>query len=58
MWNFGQWPNFMPNMAIWEILETAARRANISSVSTPWGRKTVYVQLLELLKVAKFHAQF
>ena len=39
------------------ISETAARRAKISSISTPWGRKRVYVQLLELWPMAKFHTQ-
>ncbi len=39
------------------ISETAARRAKISSISTPWGRKRLYVQLLALWPMAKFHAQ-
>ena len=32
------------------ILKTAARRAKISSILPPWGIKSVYVQLLELLQ--------
>ncbi len=39
------------------ISETAARRAKMSSISTPCGRKRVYVQLLGLWPLAKFHAQ-
>ncbi len=39
------------------ILKTSARRAKTSSILTPWGRKTVYMQLLELWQLAKFHAQ-
>ncbi len=39
------------------ISETAARRAKISSISTLWGRKRVYVQLLALWPMAMFHAQ-
>ncbi len=31
------------------ILETTARRAKISSTSTPWVRKRVYVQLLKFM---------
>ncbi len=31
------------------ILETAARRAKISSISTPWVRNRVYGQLLEFM---------
>ncbi len=39
------------------ISKTAACRGNISSISTLCGRKAVYVQLLDLLSVTKFHAQ-
>ncbi len=35
----------------------AARKAIISAKSTPWGRKWVHVQFLELWAIAKFHAQ-
>ncbi len=35
------------------ILETAAHRAKICSISTSWDRKRVYVQLLELWPMAK-----
>ncbi len=49
-----------PNMAIFEngpgILETAARGAKISSIATPC-RKRVYVQLLKIWPMTKFHAQ-
>ena len=31
------------------MARTAARRANISSILTPWGTKRVYVQLLEFM---------
>ncbi len=51
-WNFYQWPSFMPRYGNFETLshisQTAARRAKISSISTPWGRERVYVQLFEL----------
>ena len=30
----------------------------VSSFSTPWGRKRVSVQLLDVLSVTKFHAQY
>ena len=39
------------------ISETAARRAKISSISAPWSRERVCVQLLELWPLSKFHAQ-
>ncbi len=39
------------------ISETAVCKVKITSVSTPWGRKRVYVELLELWPMAKFHAQ-
>ena len=39
------------------ISDTDARRAKISFILTPWGRNRVYVQLLELWPMAKFHAQ-
>ncbi len=51
-WNFGQFAKF--HAQIWKfwklvrISETAARRAKISSISTPCGRKRTYVQLLKL----------
>ena len=44
---------------IWQFLKTACisetttRRAKISSLSTPWGRKRLYVQLLEVWQMAK-----
>ncbi len=37
--------------------KTAAHRAKISSISASLGKKRVYVQILELLPMAKFHAQ-
>ncbi len=49
-----------PNMAILKstrISGNAARRVKISSISTPWGRKEIYVLLLELWPIFKFHAQ-
>ncbi len=39
------------------ISETTTRGAKISSISTPWGRKRLYVQLLAFWPKAKFHAQ-
>ncbi len=39
------------------ISETAAHRAKLTSISSPWGRKREYVQLLALWPMAKFHAQ-
>ncbi len=36
------------------ISATAACRAKMSSISTPWGRKRVYVQHLALWLMAKF----
>ncbi len=40
------------------ISETAACRAKISSILTPFGRKRAYdVQILELWPIAKFHVQ-
>ncbi len=39
------------------ISETAARRAKITSISTPWVRKSVHVQLLELWPLTKFYTQ-
>ncbi len=61
-WNFGHLPSFMPKYDNFEnsmasISETAAHRAKISSISTPCGRKRIYVQLLELWPLAKFYAQ-
>ncbi len=49
------WP--MAKFQSARILDTAARRAKISSISTPWGRERVYVQLRALCPMAKFHAQ-
>ncbi len=60
-WHFGQWPVSCPNMEILKFIlylgKRDVRRAKISSISIPWGRKKVYVQLLELWPMAKFHAQ-
>ena len=39
------------------VLESTGRRAKITSISTPWIRKRVYVQLLELLPIAEFYGQ-
>ncbi len=39
------------------ISDTAARTAKKSSTLTPWGRKSLYVQLLALWPIGKFHAQ-
>ncbi len=39
------------------ISETAARRARMSSISSPWVRKREYVPLLDLWPMAKFHGQ-
>ena len=54
-WNFGQWPTFMPKYGNFEqcwkwacISEAAAHKAKIRSISPPWGRNRVYVQLQEL----------
>ena len=49
-----------PNMAILKTspyLGNRCRKAKISSISTPWGRKRAYMQLLELWRLAKFHVQ-
>ena len=52
--NLGHWPSFMPKYGNCEncISGTADHRGNlklkISSVSTPWDRKRVYMQLLKL----------
>ncbi len=57
------WPLGKFHAQIWQvwkwarISETAARRAKITLISTPWGRQRVHVQLLELWPLAKFHAQ-
>ena len=42
------------------ISETAARRAKISSISTPWGRKRkrVHMQLLELFQIPGFTPKY
>ncbi len=39
------------------ISEATARRAKITPISPPWGRRSVHVQVLELWPLAKFHAQ-
>ena len=39
------------------ILETAACKPKLNSISTPWGRNTVSVQILEFWPKAKFYAQ-
>ena len=39
------------------ISKAPAYRMKINSTVTRWGKKRVYVQLLELLPVVKFHAQ-
>ena len=49
-----QYGNFEKSACISEI---AAPREKISSISIPWGRKRVYVQLLKLFPMVKFHAQ-
>ncbi len=57
------WPIAKFHTQIWQfwrsalIFETIACRAKISPLSTPWGGKSVYVQLLDLWPIAKFHAQ-
>ena len=60
-WNFGQMVKFHTQIRqFWKwarISETTVCRAKTSSISTPWGRKRVYVQLLELWPMVKFHAQ-
>ncbi len=40
------------------IVETAARRAKISSILTTWGRNRVYVQLLELCQWSSFMPKY
>ena len=71
IWQFWKWAHILetdiwaPHMCVLSaikniyILETAALSAKISSILTIWGIKGVYmyVQLLELWPVAKFHAQ-
>ncbi len=57
------WPLAKFHTQIWQfwklghISKTTARRANISSISPPWGRKRMFVQLLEFRPLDKFHAQ-
>ncbi len=61
-YNFRKLANVKVHAQIWQfkksacISETAVRRAKISSISTLYGRKTMYMSLLEL-PIVKFHAQ-
>ena len=60
-----KWPSIEQNrklasISVWKsasISETAAHKVKISSISTLWDRKTVYVLLLELWPIDKFHVQ-
>ncbi len=56
-WHLVRLPSFMPKYGNYQktarISETTTRRAKISSIWTPWGRKRVYVQLLELWQMTK-----
>ncbi len=51
-WSFGQWPSFMPKHGNFENHPVSRKplpvERKISLISTRWGRKSVYVQLLEL----------
>ncbi len=47
----------MTILKIGHISEAAARRAKVAEFRHPWDRKIVYVQLLELWSMVKFHAQ-
>ncbi len=48
MWQFGKSAS---------MSEATARRAKISSIATPLGRKRIYVQLCKLWPMAKFHGE-
>ena len=60
-WIFCHWPNFIPKYGTFENGPVSQKPLHIeqkvSLISTPWDRKKVYVQLLEILPMAKFHAQ-